>query len=717
MNRRIAFAFFFIFLLAAVFLHYRDFLQPGQSLYLANFDDPAPRFSFYPWLVESSRQIQHGHFPLWCNLEGAGFPLLADYQSSPLNPFNLAFELFPRLRLLDYLLLLKIILLGVFTYLFASSLGLSPLPAAASAVIICFSGYVSRTVNQVNLNTELWLPAGLLVIEKIIQGRARLFKMTLLGIVTSLALLGGNPEAAFYFLLIITLYGWFRAGFAQSKYLLIILPGIGLGFLLSSAQLLSFLEYLGFGWHIHNQYLHTIGKAPIRWAFSLFFPWLFGPNRAHPEQLFTLGYLGLIPVLLAIFSLVRIRILRQPALFFWALALVLLAEIYRLPPASYLSQLPIFNRVASVKFAYFGVCFAIAILSGFGLEIFQKEKLNSRRFGISLGIVAILAIGSIICAFKFPFSSTPLFILRAAWLFPMLLLLVAAVICLYGIFFQETKLASALIVFLCLINLLQLYPGLRPETKIAPAQWQFRNPSLPNFLRPLVGDWDTRFTALQGIFHQNLNLIFRLNDFRVFEGIYPKSYVRAVSEIEGFDPQDAVPQFFLHGWSFDITAQNISHPLVNQLGIKYLISAQPIQITGWEVIAQPDNYYILQNRNAWPRTWIKDPNNKIVFRKSSLSQNLPDLVKVGVTAKEPAEMILSDQYAPGWRAFRLPAGEEIKINLENPLFRKVPIQPDDKFILFIYHPYGFRIGLFLSIVSCCSLALAFLISFFPKNRS
>ena len=706
---------FLIFLLAGVFLHYQDFLQPGQSLYLANFDDPAPRFSFYPWLVESGKQIHRGHFPLWSNLEGAGFPLLANFQSAPFNPFNLVFELFPSLRLLDYLLLLKIILLGIFTYLFAIELGLSPVPAAASALIICFSGYVSRTINQVNLNTEIWLPAGLVLIEKILKNRAGLIRLILLGIVTALALLGGNPEAAFYFLLTILLYAIFRAGLAGKKELLFILLGFCLGFLLSSAQILSFIEYLGFGWHIHTNYLHTIGRPPIRWAFSLFFPWIFGPARTHTEQLFTLSYLGLIPVLLATFTLVKIPKLKRSALFFWIYILVFLAIIYRIPPATYLSYLPILNRVASAKFACFGVSFGIGILAGVGLDFYLKNQLGSRRFGISLGLVAVLIIGSLILAFKFPFSSEPQIVLRAAWLYPIILLLIAAIICLYGIFFEEFKLTSALLAFLALINLLYLAPGLRPDAKINPGQWKFTNPAVPRFLYPLNKDRSARFTALEGVFHHNLNLIYRLNDLRVFEGMYPKDYVRTIAEIEGFSMEDAVEQFFLHGWSFDIQAKNLGHPRLNRLGVKFIISPKELRFPAGQIVTRADNYYIYQNLNAYPRVWLQQDNREI-FKKVSLSQNKPDLVKVALNINQPADLILADQYAPGWRAFRLPSGDEIKISKYQGIFRKVPLQPDDRFIIFIYQPVAFRIGILLSIISILSLILFPLFKLCPKNN-
>lgn len=706
MNKKLGLILFLAFFLPVVFFHYRDFIDPGKSLFLTVFDDPAPRWSFYPWLVESARQIKRDRFPLWCGLEGAGMPLLANYQSTPFNPFNLIFELFPNLKLLDLLLVLKLVLLGVFTFVFLLELGLSPLSAGASALTICFSGYVSKTINQVNINTEIFLPAGLLVVERIFNNRFSLLKFILLTLITAMALLGGNPEAGFYYLLFLALYSLVRAGFSHKRELLLIGLSIFPALFICSAQFLSFIEYLGYGWHIHNTYLHTIGKPALRWFYSLFFPWLFGPSLSHPQQLFHLSYLGLVPVFLALFSLVRIRSLSRQGIFFCVYALVFLAVIYRIKPLDYINYLPLMNRIASVKFAYFGVCFCLSALAGFGLEQFLKKNIRGKQFAISFGIVSSLSILSLLLAYSFRLNPSAS-IFRGAWLMPMLLILLAGGIALYGIIFEEIKLSGALLVFLTLINLLHLYPGLRPNSRINPESWRYKTQKFPPFLMPVVNN-PGRFIALHGIFHHNLNLIYRLNDLRVFEGIYPESYVRAIAEIEGFNMEDAVEQFFQHGWSFDISAKNLSHPLLSQLSVNYLLSPREISVQSWNLISQKDSYYIYKNPNALPRTRIQPGNTSqgIGFSRANLEMDQTDFLKVRVRTNQPAELVLADQYAPGWRAFSLPNKTERKISPEAILLRKVPIQPGDDYIIFIYQPWGFRIGLFFSLVSICALVSA-----------
>jgi len=715
MNRKIGALLFLVFFAIAVGTHYSEYKAADQSLFLAHFEDPANRFSFYPWLVESARQFRSGRFTLWTENEGAGFPLLANYQSSPLNPFNLAFTIFPGLKFLDLIVIIKLILLGVFTYLFCLELGLAPVAGAGASVIICFSGYVSKNINQINLSTELWLPAGLLLVERVFKYRASFLKILLLGLVSSLALLGGNPEAGFYFLLIILLYCLLRGGWQKRGESLAILIGLAFGFFLASAQLLSFIEYLGWGWNIHSPSLHTIGRPKLQWFFSLFFPWIFGPNRSFSAQLFLLGYIGLIPLLLAVFALFSLKPGGRSLKFFWVCTLIFLALVYRIPPFYFLSYLPVFNRIASVKFAYFGVCFSMAMLAGFGLENYFQNRLKARQFALALAAVSGLAFLSLVFAYQFPLVPYPRFPDRSEWVMPLILFVIAAGAVFYGVFFEERKLSSALLVFLALINLLHLYPGLRPEGKIDPGRWRFENPDPPAYLRPVINDRSfPRLTGLNQAFHPNLNLIFGIDDFRVFEGMYPKSYVQAMAELEKFSMEDAVLEFFRHGWSFDINQENLGNPLVNQLGIKYLVSPREINIPGWEKIFSADGHILYLNQNPWPRVWLQLKNGQSDLQSAQIIEYFPDRLTLEVGAKEAADLILADQYAPGWKAELFPSGRELRI-VPDGLFRKVPIEPGQSKILFRYKPLGFRVGLYLSLAAVASF-LAGIILCMVKTR-
>ena len=59
-------------------------------------------------------------------------------------------------------------------------------------------------------------------------------------------------------------------------------------------------------------------------------------------------------------------------------------------------------------------------------------------------------------------------------------------------------------------------------------------------MKPLTRDRNVfRFAGIGLISTDNINIIYGLNDWRAYEALYPLSYVRAFSEINGFAMNDS----------------------------------------------------------------------------------------------------------------------------------------------------------------------------------
>jgi len=705
---------FLIALAAAIFSAYASFFKPGKSLFLAYFYDPCPRLQWYPSLIESSRQIHSRHFPLWCSLEGAGMPLLANSGTAPLHPFNLIFEFFPYLRLLDYILLIRLFLLGVFTYLFAIELGLSPLAAAGSALTICFSGYIARNINYILLNNDIWLPAALLIAERMVKNRVILSQFLLLILITAMELIGGSPQSAFYFFMLLFLYVLIRGRRPEREIPALVLA-LGLGFFLVSIQLISFVEYWGYAWSSHDPGIHSADRIPLRSLFSLFFPWIFGNAHADPQMRISSGYIGLIPVFLGLTTVFRIKRMPTSALFFWIVLLVLAGIIFYLPPFAGLNYLPVINRFRNARSAYFGLSFSIAMLAGFGLDNFIKNRLPLRDCLMALALTSALAVLAMALALLFPVNASLRIAHRGPWLLPALIFMIAAAVCLAGAKFQKKKFAGFMVVALGLVNLLYLARGLEPVADIQPGIWRFKNPVSPPIMEPIIADRTrNRFLGINNVFSNNINILFGINDLRAFEALRPKSYVQAIAEIEGFRMEQAAARFVKDGWDFQISETSVNHPLLERLGVKYLLSDREVSGPRWELISRTRDYFLYLNKNAWPRVWVKESSGRYDFEKSSVGSYGPDQVVVRVNA-DGSQLILADQYTPGWRALALPSGRELKISKEDLLFRKVPVTKSDNFIKFVYQPRGFEIGLFASLTAFfCLLLLSAIAAFKTK---
>ena len=705
MSRRSAFVLFLVFFIAALFIQYAPFLSSRQSLFLAKFYDPSPRLCWYPRLVESARQIHEGHFPLWCNLEGAGMPLLADTGSAVLHPFNLIFEIFPYLKLLDYILLLRLVLLGIFTYLFAIEIGLSPLSAACSALTICFCGYILRNINYFLLNNDIWLPAALLAAERMVKNRVTLPLFLVFSLITALELMGGSPQSALYIFMLIFLYV-LVCGRKPKQEIPFLVLALCFGFLIGSIQLTSFTEYFGYAWSSHDPGIHSVDRVPVRSLFSLFFPWIFGNANTDPQLRVSSGYIGLIPVFLTMTTVSRIRRMSSRALFFWMVLLIFAGIIFYLHPFADLNYLPVMNRIRNARSAYFGLSFSIAMLAGFGLDNFIKNRLSLRDCLMALAMTSALALLAMTLALIFPAHPSLGISNIRTWLLPAIFFMVAAAVCLAGAEIPQKKFAAFIIAALSLISLLYLARGLAPLTELQPEIGRFNNPLPPQFLTPIINDKNlSRFLGTPGVFTENLNILFKINDLRAFEALYPMGYVQAIAEIEGFKMEMAADQFIKHGWSFNIQEKNLAHPLLDQMGVKYLLTANEINAQGWVPVKRTRDHFLYINQEAWPRAWTIKNSGEYDFSIARISEYHPDRLLVDVSGEDGSGLVLSDQYAPGWKAVVLPSRAERRIFKEGLLFRKVLLKNGDRQILFFYQPAGFEIGLFASLASLVSLLL------------
>jgi len=74
---------------------------------------------------------------------------------------------------------------------------------------------------------------------------------------------------------------------------------------------------------------------------------------------------------------------------------------------------------------------------------------------------------------------------------------------------------------------------------------------------------------------------------------------------------------------------------------------------------------------------------------------------VEVEVDGPGTLVLSEQYFPGWRAWV--DGREVRIGLHRGLMRSVEVGAGRSLALMTYRPVGFRLGLWLSVVSALAL--------------
>ena len=104
--------------IAAIFIH----VLQGQVLFWG-----LPALQFYPWRDFAIHEFAAGRMPLWNPYNGAGAPLLANYQSAILYPPNILYFLYSGSQMMGWLGILHLLWAGLGMFFLARRLQFSAL--------------------------------------------------------------------------------------------------------------------------------------------------------------------------------------------------------------------------------------------------------------------------------------------------------------------------------------------------------------------------------------------------------------------------------------------------------------------------------------------------------------------------------------------------------------------------------------------------------------
>ena len=100
---------------------------------------------FYPRKVFYAEQIKNFSLPLWTSYINNGFPLHSQSQTGIFYPINLLLYFFlPTHIAFNLNIVLHFFLAGIFTYLYARTIGLGELPSLVSSFIFVFNGFLIK---------------------------------------------------------------------------------------------------------------------------------------------------------------------------------------------------------------------------------------------------------------------------------------------------------------------------------------------------------------------------------------------------------------------------------------------------------------------------------------------------------------------------------------------------------------------------------------------
>lgn len=203
-NRVKASLFFLAIALAMTFLFWWPLYQGagfiGGDLYPYFF----PQKAFY------SDSLKAGIFPLWNDLSGFGYPVLAESQTGAAYPFHFVFySLFDLNTAYNLEHLLHYLICFAGSLLFARRVGLKTGGAYLAAVTFTYGWFPPRACLEWAILTGAWMPVALWCVESFLQTGWWRYAIGL-SVTLGLQLLAGHYHLSFITLLLVTTYAAFR---------------------------------------------------------------------------------------------------------------------------------------------------------------------------------------------------------------------------------------------------------------------------------------------------------------------------------------------------------------------------------------------------------------------------------------------------------------------------------------------------------------------------
>ena len=158
---------------------------------------------FFPQKAFYADALKAGHFPLWNDLSGFGYPVLGESQTGAAYPFHFVFYYLFDLNTaynIEHLLHYLICFIG--TWLLARRMGLTVAGAYLSAVVFTYGWFPPRACLEWAILTGAWMPVALWCVESFLQTGMWRYAIGL-SVALGLQLLAGHFHLAFITLLLI----------------------------------------------------------------------------------------------------------------------------------------------------------------------------------------------------------------------------------------------------------------------------------------------------------------------------------------------------------------------------------------------------------------------------------------------------------------------------------------------------------------------------------
>jgi len=353
-----------------------------------------------PYIIR--RTLEEGSFPLWNPRDGLGMPLVGNVNTEVFNVLKAFLNFSPGPFSQDMFYLLRLLIIGLFTWLFLMEKKLSAPASFFGASFFMLSGYSLWWINLHPLSTVMYVPPAFYFYERWLNRKDRL-SPCLLALSICMSIFGGKFPDVVMGTSLLGLYA-LTAGFVRGgiKGALSgagrITAAVSAGVLLSSVVLFPFFELYAQASPMAKAIRtgaasHTL---PLISSVSLWQPLFLGLKNIYyagwlqKEFLYLLPYAGVVVLLHLSYTIISPGLLKK-TLPFAPFALFLFMQIYGLIPDFFVVNRPILGSMNFQKYSSM-LYFSLAVIAAHAFDAISEEKKRSGKFSLSLFLTAALLV-------------------------------------------------------------------------------------------------------------------------------------------------------------------------------------------------------------------------------------------------------------------------------------------------------------------------------------
>jgi hypothetical protein len=701
-----------------------------------------PSLQFYPWREYAFDLLRGGQLPLWNPYNGAGAPLLANYQSALLYPLNWPGFVLPLAWAMSVTAVLHLFIAGWGMWRFTGRLGVPTLGQGISAFAFGLTGYlVARLGTYPTISAAAWIPWLLWAALGVLTDFRRR-DVGWLALFAALQLLAGHAQTTWYSMLLV---GAFSAWWTVTRRpllwrrLLVVIAGMMLGAGIAAAQLLPTGELLaqsqrsgGVDYDFAMNFSYSFPRTLNFLSPNVFGTPADGTYVAKGAYFEDAVYIGLIPLLSALAAMIswlasKLRRAERPAYFatipFWLLVMVIgfvfaLGEnspvfpfLYRNIPTFSLFQAPVRWHIWTVSamsvlagigvgawghgyWLFFGTRLATAACIGAALLALVAPRFlppdvidNSGVQAIIRAVVVTGILGALVGALTLTQPESA--VSRRYGLWAMTVWVVIAADLAYAAWGLNPTISAS------------FYDRREPVESFARAYWPEAAEEAVTFQRFLPFD-DYRVVVNEAEAYRtsglaNLNLIDRAALLNNFDPLRIGAFNQYIDLIEANPEQrDTLLQAAGVDAAYNLNGdlETLEQPATRAWFAAVVCDVPDLLNPDW----QPSEGVIL---NPVPDDCSPgSPDGEVLS-----IEDKANTLTVNVQVEADGWLVLADSFYPGWSVTL--DGVPGEIHQANTAFRAVSVPAGTQMVRFEYHPWWLWPGLLISLVSLVLLLVLF----------